>query len=76
MEVVWTRFRKAFLRIEVDRGTGFQFLAIDTIPNYTDTAPLPATGQSAVWKYRAIYLLDDEMIGQWSTTASISVMGA
>ena len=37
---------------------------------------LPAAGQSAVWKYRAIHLLDDEMIGQWSTTACISVMGA
>ena len=35
----------------VDRGTGsFGFLAFDTIPDYLDTAALPAPGLSAVWK--------------------------
>lgn len=45
----------ASVEIQVDRGTGFVFLAIDTIPNYTDTAPMPAAGQSVFWKYKAIY---------------------
>jgi hypothetical protein len=30
---------------------------------------------SAVWKYKAIYRLNDEQVGQWSDVASISVMG-
>ena len=29
------------LEMQVDRGTGFAILAIDTIPDYIDTAPLP-----------------------------------
>lgn len=41
--------------------------------NYTDTAPLPANGQSAVWKYRCIYRNNDEQVGQWSDVASITV---
>jgi hypothetical protein len=59
----------------VDRGSGFVFLAIDTVPDYLDTAALPAAGASAAWKYRAIYRLSDERVGQWSNVASISVMG-
>ena len=60
----------------VDRGTGtFGFLAFDTIPDYLDTAPLPAPGTSAVWKYKAIYRLGDDQVGQWSDVFSIPVAG-
>ena len=45
------------------------------MPDYTDTAPLPAAGESALWRYRAIYRLGDERIGQWSNIAVTSVMG-
>jgi hypothetical protein len=37
--------------------------AIDLRPDYDDTAPLPAPGQAAVWKYRAIYRLNDAQVG-------------
>jgi len=73
--VGWKKQGMDAIEIEVDRGSGFVFLAIDTVPDYADTAPLPAAGASAVWKYRAIYRLDDERVGQWSDVASISVMG-
>ena len=63
------------LEIWGDRGTGFAFLALDTIPDYLDTAPLPAAGTSAVWKCKAIYRLNDEQVGQWSDGVSVSVMG-
>lgn len=66
--------RSAFLKsieIEVDRGSGFQFLTIDTTPNYTDSTPLPAT--AAQWKYRAIYRDGQGRVGQWSAVVSISV---
>jgi hypothetical protein len=63
------------IEIQVDRGTDFVFLAIDTIPDYTDTAPMSAVGQSALWKYKAIYHQDDDRVGQWSDVVSIPVAG-
>jgi len=59
------------LRIEKDSGNGFGFLTIDTQPGYTDKTPWPATPQK--WKYRAIFVLDEENIGQWSEVAEITV---
>ena len=66
------------LELQVDRGDGkgFGFLAIDTVPGYTDTAPLPAAGASAVWKYKAIYRQADDRVGQWSDPVTIAVAGA
>ncbi len=55
----------------VDRGSGFVFLAIDSEPDYNDTAALPAGG--GVWKYKGIYRLHDEQVGQWSDIVSVSV---
>ncbi|MBI3853039.1 MAG: hypothetical protein HY298_22545 [Verrucomicrobia bacterium] len=60
----------------MDRGDGvFACLAIDTVPDYLDTAALPAAGTSAVWKYKAIYRLNNEQVGQWSDVTSICVIG-
>jgi hypothetical protein len=74
--VGWKKQGMDGLEISVDRGTGtFAFLAFDTMPDYLDTAPLPAAGTSAVWRYKAIYRLHDEEVGQWSDIATISVMG-
>jgi len=74
--VGWTKQGLDGVEIWVDRGTGtFAFLAIDAVPDYLDTAPLPAPGAGAVWKYKAIYRLNDEPVGQSSDVASLSVMG-
>jgi len=73
--VGWKKQGMDAIEIQVDRGAGFVFLAIDTVPDYLDTADLPAGGASASWKYRAIYRLNDERVGQWSDVSSISVMG-
>jgi len=74
--VGWTKQALDAVEIWVDRGSGtFAFLAIDTVPDYLDTASLPAPGASAVWKYKAIYRLSDEQVGQWSDVAAIIVMG-
>ena len=61
--------------IQVDRadGKGWQVLTFDTTPGYTDTAAFPAT--LTQWKYRAIYRVDDEQVGQWSAVESIAVGG-
>ena len=59
--------------IQVDRGTGWQPLAMDTTPNYDDTAPHPATPTQ--WKYRAIFRAGENQVGAWSLTATVVVGG-
>ncbi len=63
------------IEIRVDRGDGQGaiFLAHDTTPGYTDSAPFPAT--PAKWTYTAIYWLDDHAVGQWSDPVSVVVGG-
>ena len=73
--VGWKKSGMDGIELQVDRGTGFVFLAIDSIPDYTDSAALPAAGQSALWKYKAIYRLNDERVGQWSDVVSLPVAG-
>lgn len=57
--------------IQVDRGTGWTLLTIDTTPGYTDSTPHPVAPTK--WKYRAIYRVDDQQIGQWSPEVSVMV---
>jgi len=63
------------IEFQVDRADnkGFVFLANDTTPGYTDTTPRPA--QPTKWKYRAIFRLGDQQVGQWSNEVSITVGG-
>ena len=71
VEVQWTKGDADALYIETDKGTGtWAFLSVDTVPHYTDTTPIAG---HATWKYRAIYLMADERVGQWSDVASIAV---
>ncbi len=74
VEVVWKKGMMEAIEIQKDPGTGtWQFLAVDTRPNYTDTTPFPTP--AATWKYRAIYTKDSQRTGQWSNVAEISVGG-
>ncbi|MCX6898848.1 MAG: hypothetical protein NT105_09125, partial [Verrucomicrobia bacterium] len=63
------------IEIHVDRGDGkgWTLLAYDTTPGYDDTAPRPDA--PVKWKYRAIYRVGDQQVGQWSQTMSITVGG-
>ncbi len=73
----WQGFGKHLdqCEIQVDRadGKGWQVLTFDTTPGYTDTTAHPTA--LTQWKYRAIYRVDDEQVGQWSAEASIAVGG-
>ena len=71
--IQWTKGSASALEIWTDRsdGNNFVLLAINIEPNSTDMSPLPATG--AVWKYKAIYRLHDQQVGQWSDVTSIAV---
>ena len=75
--IVWTKGNAAAIEIWVDRGDGnnFGFLTINTEPNTMDKWPLPVPGKSQTWQYKAIYLLHDEQVGQWSDVMSMSVGG-
>ena len=70
VEVQWTKGDADSIRIESDKGAGWQFLAVDSVPHYTDTTPITA---AATWRYRAMYIVNDELVGQWSDVASIGV---
>jgi len=73
-EIVWSKNGMDALEIWVDRGDGNDFvkLDVDTKPNYTDTTELPE--KAALWKYKAIYRLDDKVAGRWSDIVSITVV--
>jgi hypothetical protein len=75
VEVGWTRGGNDALELHVDRGDGkgFVFLAIDSMPHYIDTTPIPTT--PAVWRYKAMYSKHDERIGQWSAPVSVALGG-
>ena len=71
VEVQWIKSDADALHIETDKGSGkWEFLAVDTVPHYTDTTPIAAPG---TWKYRAMYIVSDEHVGQWSDVTSIAV---
>lgn len=70
VEIQWVKGDADALFIETDKGTGWQFLAVDTVPHYTDTTRITAASS---WKYRAMYLVNDEKVGQWSAVESIAV---
>ena len=75
-KIVWVKREFDGVEVWADYATGkFEFAAIDTYPDYLDNHPLPASGQSAVWRYKIIYRLRDKVIGQWSDIASVAVTG-
>lgn len=73
--IKWKKGKSQGIKLWVDRGDGFKLEAINTIPDYTDRHPLPPVGQSAIWKYQAVYLLKDQEVGQLSTVLEVTVTG-
>ena len=73
-EIVWQKGQMSGVEIQkLDEKGQWQFLAIDTVPNYTDTSALPPAGQPIKRTYRAIYILNDARYGQWSDAVSVTV---
>lgn len=52
---------------------GFGLFTIASSPRVADTTPLPASPVN--WKYKAIYRMKDEQIGNWSDVVTIAVGG-
>lgn len=63
------------LEIHADRGDsrGFSLLTIARTTRVPDPEPLPAS--STTWKYKAIYRMKDEPVGNWSDIVSVAVGG-
>ncbi len=89
--LIWKKGIATAVKIKVYRGNGsptpptpgnptppgfvFEFLAIDTQPDYLDTYPLPNFGDSATWVYTMIYMIGDEEVGEWSEIVQVTVSG-
>ena len=75
--IAWTKGSASAIEIWVDRSdnANFVMLTINTEPNTNDDSTLPLPGNTAMWKYKAIYRLHDEQVGQWSDVISVSVGG-
>ncbi len=73
-EIIWKRNGLDALEIWVDRsdGKGFVFCEIDLKPNFTDEHMLPT--QPELWRYKAIYRVDNKQVGKWSDIVSIAVV--
>jgi hypothetical protein len=73
--IKWKKGVADSIKIYVDRhdGNGFIFLTIDSTPDSIDTHLLPAGVESKVWSYKAIYIIEDEQVGQMSDVVSIAV---
>jgi len=64
------------LELEADHGTGtFSLITIKMTPGYQDNAPLPTPGTAVVWKYRGIYIINDNRVGHWSQVLEVGVKG-
>lgn len=69
----WKKSTYDAIIIEKDTGSGFVFLDKDLRPNFVDTTPLPSGSESAVWRYRAMYMFKDQKVGNWSDVVTITV---
>ena len=75
VNLIWKKGKFSGILIEKDSGDGFVMLDRDFLPDFIDHSPLPARGQSAIWMYRASYLIGDEKVGVWSDIVTITVAG-
>lgn len=75
--LAWIKGKASALEIWSDYGNGkdFSLLTISTSPNTTDPTPPPPSGTSVLRRYKAIYRLHDQQVGQWSDVITVMVEG-
>ena len=59
----------------VDRqlNNNYEYLTNDSIPDYIDAYPIPPDVTSVVYRYKGIYRIGDEQVGQFSDPITITV---
>ena len=75
VNLLWKKGRFTGILIAKDIGKGFAMLDRDFTPHFVDNSPMPAVGESAIWNYRASYLINNDLVGVWSDMVSITVAG-
>lgn len=73
--ISWKKGKAHGLQIYVDRrdNNGFVPLAMRVSTVFIDTAPLPASANTATWDYKAKYIINDDEVGLFSDTVSADV---
>jgi hypothetical protein len=69
----WKKKNSDGCEVWKDKGAGWYHAGNDTKSPYIDKDDLPAAGTSAVWKFKIIYLKNDEQIGGFSAVITITV---
>ncbi len=63
----WKNNSTDALELEADHGTdAFSLLTIQLTPGYQDNTPLPASGTTVLWKYRASNRIRNAQVKHWS----------
>ena len=75
VNLLWKKRGFSGILIEKDNGAGFLMLDKDFSPDFIDNSAMPAQGESAIWKYRASYMVGDDKVGLMSDVVSITVAG-
>ena len=73
--LTWKKGISDSLEIYADRGDGksFVYLCNSSKPSFTDTSGLDFAAGTAEWKYKAIFRIKDEHVGQYSDVISTTV---
>jgi hypothetical protein len=71
----WVKGKFQGVDIYKDSGTGWVKKERDLMSPWVDTDPLPLAGQTAVWKYKMVYVFDDKTTGTYSDEVTVTVYG-
>ena len=75
-KIIWQKGPFAdSIDLYVDRqlDDNYEYLTNDSEPDYIDTYPMPSDVASAVYRYKGIYRIGDEQVGQYSDPITITV---
>jgi hypothetical protein len=71
----WTKGRADSVDIYKDSGAGWVYMGRDLKSPWKDISPLPAAGSTAIWKYKIIFVKNDEQTGDFSEVREATVKG-
>ncbi|MCX7181006.1 MAG: hypothetical protein NTX56_20320 [Proteobacteria bacterium] len=73
----WQRYDFGGLELQSQRAAEADWtsLGVKTAVEFTDARPPLVAGQPEVRRYRAIFVLNDAMVGLWSNVVSVTVNG-
>ena len=75
--ISWTKGSSDGVDIWKDdgKGGGFHYLGRDNKSPFADKSDLPLGAATALWKYKLIYVVNDEPVGDYSAVQEVTVKG-